>query len=62
MDDLEELLVKLILDKRLAGRIDQVNKILELGDFSPCEERHASILHWAEQVSSLNSVVLTKLG
>lgn len=34
--DVEELLVSLILDNRIHGHIDQVNRLLERGDRLTC--------------------------
>lgn len=60
--DVEPLLISLILDGRVQGRIDQVNQLLELD--SPLEQapKYSAIDKWAQQVGSLHGVVVAKLA
>ncbi|KAK4408327.1 COP9 signalosome complex subunit [Sesamum angolense] len=51
--DVEELLVSLILDNRIQGHIDQVNRLLERGDRSKGMKKYTAIDKWNTQLKSL---------
>ncbi|KAI6685410.1 hypothetical protein NL676_031323 [Syzygium grande] len=51
--DVEQLLVSLILDNRIDGHIDQVNRLLERGDRSKGMKKYAAIDKWNTQLKSL---------
>ncbi|KAK6776274.1 hypothetical protein RDI58_027275 [Solanum bulbocastanum] len=55
--DVEELLVSLILDNRIHGHIDQVNRLLECGDRSKGMKKYAAIDKWNTQLRSLYQTV-----
>lgn len=58
-EDVEELLVALILDKRIAGRIDQVNGRLELDKGgSVDQERYTAMGKWSDSLRTLNRHVV----
>eukprot|EP00184_Porphyridium_aerugineum_P002586 CAMPEP_0184708474 /NCGR_PEP_ID=MMETSP0313-20130426/37796_1 /TAXON_ID=2792 /ORGANISM="Porphyridium aerugineum, Strain SAG 1380-2" /LENGTH=437 /DNA_ID=CAMNT_0027170063 /DNA_START=84 /DNA_END=1397 /DNA_ORIENTATION=+ len=59
--ELEALLVSLILDRKIKGRIDQANKVLELGDPDASDARYDSIQRWSEQVARLHAAVVGRL-
>ncbi|PHT34594.1 hypothetical protein CQW23_26394 [Capsicum baccatum] len=48
--DVEELLVSLILDNRIHGHIDQVNRLLECGDRSKGMKKYTAIDKWNTQL------------
>ncbi|KAL6563733.1 COP9/signalosome complex subunit Csn2 [Orobanche gracilis] len=53
----EELLVSLILDNRVDGHIDQVNRLLERGDRSKGMKKYTAIDKWNTQLKSLYQTV-----
>ena len=55
--DVGELLVSLILDNRINGHIDQVNRLLECGDRSKGMKKYAAIDKWNTQLRSLYRTV-----
>jgi COP9 signalosome complex subunit 2 len=55
--DVEELLVSLILDNRIHGHIDQVNRLLERGDSSKGVKKYTAIDKWSTQLKSLNLTI-----
>jgi COP9 signalosome complex subunit 2 len=55
--DVEELLVSLILDNRIHGHIDQVNRLLERGDSSKGMKKYAAIDKWNTQLRSLYQTI-----
>nr|GMD12867.1 COP9 signalosome complex subunit 2 [Ipomoea batatas] len=55
--DVEELLVSLILDNRIQGHIDQVNRLLERGDRSKGMKKYTAIDKWNTQLKSLYQTV-----
>ncbi|KAK6138255.1 hypothetical protein DH2020_020932 [Rehmannia glutinosa] len=55
--DVEELLVSLILDNRIDGHIDQVNRLLERGDRSKGMKKYTAIDKWNTQLKSLYQTV-----
>ncbi|KAJ8543856.1 hypothetical protein K7X08_025474 [Anisodus acutangulus] len=59
--DVEELLVSLILDNRIHGHIDQVNRLLECGDRSKGVKKYAAIDKWNTQLKSLYQTVGNKV-
>ncbi|KAI3694444.1 hypothetical protein L1987_77409 [Smallanthus sonchifolius] len=48
--DVEQLLVSLILDNRIQGHIDQVNKLLERGDRSKGMKKYTAVEKWNTQL------------
>jgi len=60
--DVEALLVTLILDNKVPGRIDQVNQILELRDKSKGIFKYEAISKWTNQLSVLQNTVINRLG
>ncbi|XP_073311374.1 COP9 signalosome complex subunit 2-like [Primulina huaijiensis] len=59
--DVEELLVSLILDNRIDGHIDQVNRLLERGDRSKGMKKYAAIDKWNTQLKSLYQTVSNRV-
>ncbi|PIN24326.1 COP9 signalosome, subunit CSN2 [Handroanthus impetiginosus] len=55
--DIEELLVSLILDNRIHGHIDQVNRLLEHGDRLKGIEKSTAIDKWNTQLTTLYQTV-----
>ncbi|KAL8152897.1 LOW QUALITY PROTEIN: hypothetical protein V2J09_010657 [Rumex salicifolius] len=51
--DVEQLLVSLILDNRIQGHIDQVNRLLERSDRSKGMKKYAAVDKWNTQLKSL---------
>ncbi|KAI8984717.1 PCI domain-containing protein [Mycotypha africana] len=59
-EDVEELLVGLILDDRISGRIDQVNQRLELERKTTDELKYLALDAWSDNVSKLCKTVIGK--
>ena len=68
--DVEQLLINLILDKRISGSIDQVNQVLEVGSESQIAsdqsedeggKKYEALAKWSMQLETLHSAVLNKL-
>lgn len=68
--DVEQLLITLILDKRISGSIDQVNQILEVHSSSQIAadesvdvwgKKYDALSKWSSQLETLHSAVLNKL-
>lgn len=59
-DEVEELLVGLILDDRISGKIDQVNRRLELERRTTDAHKYEALAAWSENVSNLCKTVLSK--
>ncbi|KAE9463295.1 hypothetical protein C3L33_04798, partial [Rhododendron williamsianum] len=59
--DVEELLVSLILDNRIHGHIDQVNRLLECGDSSKGIKKYSAIDKWSTQLKSLNLTITNRV-
>ncbi|KAI8573308.1 hypothetical protein RHMOL_Rhmol01G0267500 [Rhododendron molle] len=59
--DVEELLVSLILDNRIHGHIDQVNRLLECGDSSKGIKKYSAIDKWNTQLKSLNLTITNRV-
>ncbi|MBA0587683.1 hypothetical protein Gorai_000806 [Gossypium raimondii] len=55
--DVEQLLVSLILDNRIDGHIDQVNRLLERGNRSKGMKKYTAIDKWNTQLRSLYQTV-----
>jgi len=60
----EDLMVSLILDNKIRGKIDQVNQLLELesGKSSSSFAKYKAVEKWATQLSSLSATVLSRLN
>eukprot|EP01090_Pellita_catalonica_P012233 TRINITY_DN2608_c0_g3_i1.p1 TRINITY_DN2608_c0_g3~~TRINITY_DN2608_c0_g3_i1.p1 ORF type:complete len:486 (+),score=108.60 TRINITY_DN2608_c0_g3_i1:46-1503(+) len=61
VDDVQELLVFLILDTKIEGRIDQVNQLLTL-DKGGATIKYRYMEKWTNQLGSLHNVVLSKMN
>uniref|UniRef100_A0A2N9G435 COP9 signalosome complex subunit 2 n=1 Tax=Fagus sylvatica TaxID=28930 RepID=A0A2N9G435_FAGSY len=55
--DVEQLLVSLILDNRIHGHIDQVNRLLERWDRSKGTKKYAAVEKWNTQLKSLYQTI-----
>jgi len=61
--EVEDLMVTLILDSKIRGRIDQVNQLLELESLkSNAYWTYRSLDKWASQLQSLQGSLLSKLS
>ncbi|KAJ0495239.1 putative proteasome component (PCI) domain, winged helix DNA-binding domain superfamily [Helianthus annuus] len=60
--DVEQLLVSLILDNRVQGHIDQVNRVLECGDRSKGMKKYTAVEKWNTQLRSLYQSVSNRVG
>ena len=61
--EVEQLLVGLILDGRVKGRIDQVEKVLELvpaADAGSC--KYVALERWGRQVLALHAAAAARLA
>ncbi|KAI8612620.1 PCI domain-containing protein [Chytriomyces sp. MP71] len=61
VQDVEDLLVGLILDSKINGRIDQVNSRLELFSKSLDSEFYTSMDKWSKNVGNLYKTAATKI-
>uniref|UniRef100_A0A7S0RGH7 COP9 signalosome complex subunit 2 n=1 Tax=Chlamydomonas leiostraca TaxID=1034604 RepID=A0A7S0RGH7_9CHLO len=59
--DVEALLVTLILDGRVAGYIDQVNGLLEVGDRSEGSRKYSALDKWCGQLKAIHTAVLNRV-
>lgn len=57
---MEDLLVSLILDSRISGRIDQVNRRLVLDRRSTDDFKYEALDAWSSNVSKLCKTVIGK--
>ncbi|KAK4581255.1 hypothetical protein RGQ29_024789 [Quercus rubra] len=55
--DVEQLLVSLILDNRIHGHIDQVNRLLERWDRSKGTKKYTAVDKWNTQLKSLYQTI-----
>lgn len=60
-NEVEDLLIALILDEQIAGRIDQVDKILILDREENSTEKYSALSQWSTELSRLHSTVTGKL-
>ncbi|XP_071723201.1 COP9 signalosome complex subunit 2-like, partial [Rutidosis leptorrhynchoides] len=60
--DVEQLLVSLILDNRIQGHIDQVNRLLECSDKSKGMKKYTALDKWNSQLKSLYLTVSSKIA
>eukprot|EP00127_Corallochytrium_limacisporum_P004470 Clim_evm24s164 gene=Clim_evmTU24s164 len=60
-DELESLLVSLILDKKIVGAIDQVERILTMDREQRDEEKYAALGKWADKVGMLHRTCINKM-
>lgn len=60
--DVEQLLVSLILDSRINGRLDQVNQLLELEDQGRVNDKYVALDKWAAWLGTLQDTIAGKLG
>ncbi|MQL90215.1 hypothetical protein Taro_022791, partial [Colocasia esculenta] len=58
--DVEQLLVSLILDNRINGHIDQVNRLLEHSDRSKGTRKYGAIDKWNTQLRSLYQTITNR--
>ncbi|KAL9277430.1 hypothetical protein ACSQ67_025025 [Phaseolus vulgaris] len=61
-NDVEQLLVSLILDNRIQGHIDQVNRLLERSDRSKGMKKYTAIDKWNTQLKSLYQTISNRVG
>ncbi|KAK6923306.1 Proteasome component (PCI) domain [Dillenia turbinata] len=61
-EDVEQLLVSLILDNRIQGHIDQVNRLLERGDRSKGMKKYSAIEKWNKQLFALSQSISNRVG
>ena len=59
--EVEQLLLGLILDGKVAGRIDQLKQVLELEVQEEQAEKYIALKKWADQVGALSSQVVARL-
>jgi COP9 signalosome complex subunit 2 len=60
--EVEDLIVNLILDNKIRGRIDQINQLLELeGSKSSTFWKYRSIDKWMRQLDSLQNTLISKI-
>jgi len=61
--EVEDLMVALILDSKIQGRIDQVNQLLELeSSKSSTFGKYRAVDRWATQLSTLTGTVINKVA
>ncbi|KAK6923310.1 Proteasome component (PCI) domain [Dillenia turbinata] len=60
-EDVEQLLVSLILDNRIQGHIDQVNRLLERGDRSKGMKKYSAIEKWNKQLFALSQSISNRV-
>jgi COP9 signalosome complex subunit 2 len=60
--EVEDLLIALILDKKIVGRIDQVNGLLIIGNPITGTEKYQAIGSWSSEISRLQSAISGKLA
>ena len=61
--EVEQLLVGLILDGRVKGRIDQVEKVLELAPAADAgTDKYAALERWGKQVQALHAAAAARLA
>lgn len=61
--EVEDLLVSLILDSKVQGRIDQVNQLLELeGSKATTFWKYRAVEKWAGQLANLQSSIIGRLN
>lgn len=60
--ELEDLLVNLILDGKIHGRIDQVNKRLVLTNADRGKAKHDAINRWSREMGRLHEAIAGKLS
>lgn len=61
LEDVQQLLVSLILDKRISGTIDQVHGVLELEDPDHSSRQHHPVNDFIKKLESLQGTVLHRL-
>lgn len=59
--EVEDLLVALILDEKIKGQIDQVNRVLILGEPAADSEKYQAINRWSSEVARLHSTIASRL-
>jgi COP9 signalosome complex subunit 2 len=62
VSEVEQLLIGLILDGKIAGRIDQLQQVLELDKEEEQAETYAALSKWAEQVNCITTAVVSRLN
>jgi len=62
-DEVEKLLMGLILERKVTGRIDQVNSLLELDSLHVLNKRRYNALEkWTEGLESMQNQILGRLA
>eukprot|EP00173_Palmaria_palmata_P003911 Plantae.Rhodophyta-Palmaria_palmata.ctg436.p2 GENE.Plantae.Rhodophyta-Palmaria_palmata.ctg436~~Plantae.Rhodophyta-Palmaria_palmata.ctg436.p2 ORF type:complete len:211 (-),score=46.45 Plantae.Rhodophyta-Palmaria_palmata.ctg436:1707-2339(-) len=59
--EVEDLLVALILDEKITGKIDQVNRVLILGERQDDADKYEAIDRWSAEVAKLHATITGKL-
>ena len=60
--EVEDLLVGLILDKKIEGRIDQVNQRVEISSHTTDNVYYNALEKWTDNVDSVFKTVLTRMS
>ncbi|PLW40445.1 hypothetical protein PCASD_10378 [Puccinia coronata f. sp. avenae] len=61
--EVEEIMLLLILDKKISGKLDQVNGVLELDEHSEIRDHHyKSLERWNSELNKLHSNLMQKTG
>ncbi|CAG8558164.1 911_t:CDS:2 [Paraglomus brasilianum] len=60
--EVEDLLVGLVLDNKIVGRIDQVNQRLELYRQSSDTQRYAAIDKWSTTINALYKTCINRVN
>lgn len=61
VEEVEELLVTLVLDNKIQGKLDQVNGVVELLATTNDEKRYLALEKWADNVRGVYKTCLAKL-
>ncbi|TIA85021.1 hypothetical protein E3P99_04089 [Wallemia hederae] len=63
VDQVEDLLIELILDKKIKGSIDSVNQRLELDRDPQLEKRrYAELTNWTNEMEKMHDMLVSKLS
>jgi len=60
--DVEALLVSLILDRKIEGRIDQVNDLLILDSADDRKAKYEALDQWRDKLAALQVTIINKVG
>jgi len=59
--EVESLLVRLILDNKVSGRIDQVNQMLDIGE-ARTEKKYLNMQRWSQALGRMNSTLVASVS